>query len=51
MNDALNLAEAIVGPCDGVTRICEDLAISPQFTNLGIGLKLISAYSDKTPLT
>jgi hypothetical protein len=32
-------------PCDGVNRICGDLAISPQFTNLGSGLKDGLPYS------
>ena len=26
-------------PCDGINRVCGDLAISLQFTNLGLGLK------------
>ena len=26
-------------PCDGVNRVCGDLAISVQFGNLGVGLK------------
>lgn len=26
-------------PCDGINRVCGDLAISPQFANLGAGIK------------
>jgi len=33
-------------PCDGVTRICGDLAITRQFTNLGFGLKDGLPYSE-----
>src|ERR1700704_2708894 len=26
-------------PCDGINRVCTDLPISPQFGNLGAGVK------------
>ena len=31
-------------PCDGVNRVCGDLAITPQFANIGAGLKIAILY-------
>jgi hypothetical protein len=31
-------------PCDGINRVCTDLPISPQFTNIGAGLQNALPY-------